>query len=35
MRRADRLRYATELNSDKVVVPTNLELSQKPKWDVY
>jgi hypothetical protein len=25
----------TELNSDKVVVPTNLEITLKPKWDVY
>lgn len=35
MRRTDRLRYATELNSDKVVVPSQLELTLKPKWDVY
>lgn len=35
MRRSDRLRYTTELNSDKVVVPINLDLSLKPKWDVY
>ena len=35
MRRSDRLRYTTELNSDKVVVPTNLEITLKPKWDVY
>ena len=35
MRQADRKRYATELNSDKVLVPTNLEITLKPKWDVY
>jgi len=35
MRATDTLRFATEINSDKVVVPTVIEITSQPKWDVY
>ena len=31
----DCTRFATEVNSDKVVVPTEIKLSDHPKWNVY
>lgn len=35
MRDEDLNRFSTVINSDKVVVPVNIELTKKPKWDVY
>lgn len=35
MRDEDLKRFTTEINSDKVVVPTDIALSTFPKWDVY
>lgn len=35
MRDQDCSRFSTVINSDKVVVPTNIDLSAKPKWDKY
>ena len=35
MRDEDLKRFSTEINSDKVVVPTDIALSTFPKWDVY
>jgi len=35
MRSEDCHRFATEINRDKVVVPTDINLSSKPTWNVY
>lgn len=35
MRDQDRLRFATEVNRDKVVVPTDIDIVAKPSWNVY
>jgi ABC-type amino acid transport substrate-binding protein len=35
MRDEDCHRFATVINRDKVLVPTNVSLNTKPKWDVY
>lgn len=35
MRQQDVQRFAAEVNNDKVVVPTNLAITERPKWDVY
>jgi len=35
MRHKDIHRFATEVNSDKVVVPVEIDLKDKPKWNVY
>lgn len=35
MREKDCHRFATEINSDKVVVPTDVKLAAKPTWNVY
>ena len=35
MREEDCHRFATEINRDKVIVPTDVSLCTKPKWDVY
>ena len=35
MRDQDIHRFATEVNSDKVVVPTDISLKEKPKWNVF
>jgi hypothetical protein len=35
MRDEDCNRFSTVINSDKVVVPTNIDITKKPKWDVY
>ena len=35
MREEDLKRFSTEVNNDKVVVPTNIDLVTFPKWDVY
>lgn len=35
MREEDCNRFSTVINSDKVVVPTNIDITKKPKWDVY
>ena len=35
MRHNDCTRFETEINQDKVVVPTEISLSEKPKWNVY
>ena len=28
-------RFTAENNNDKVVVPTNVDITERPKWDVY
>ena len=35
MRDKDIHRFATEINSDKVCVPIDISLRDKPKWNVY
>lgn len=35
MREKDVSRFATECNKDKVVVPIDVDLRDKPKWNVY
>lgn len=35
MRGKDCTRYSSEVNSDKVVVPIEISLTDKPKWDVF
>lgn len=35
MREEDLKRFSTEVNNDKVVVPTDIDLVTFPKWDVY
>lgn len=35
MRQGDVGRFQTEINSDKVVVPTDVEITAQPKWDVF
>ena len=35
MRRDDIGRFTASCNADKVIVPTKVEISQGPKWDVY
>ena len=35
MRHTDVGRFQTEINSDKVVVPTDVEITAQPKWDVF
>jgi hypothetical protein len=35
MRDQDCHRFATEINRDKVVVPTDINLAAKPSWNVY
>ena len=35
MRQRDVNRFATEVDRDKVVVPTDLDMPARPKWDVY
>ena len=35
MRDDDCHRFQTAVNRDKVIVPTNLKLAAKPRWDVY
>jgi hypothetical protein len=35
MRQRDVGRFATEMDKDKVMVPTDLDLAARPKWDVY
>lgn len=29
------MRFAAEVNQDKVIVPTKVEITEGPKWDVY
>jgi len=35
MRNKDVHRFQTEINSDKVVVPTDVNIVSQPKWDVF
>jgi hypothetical protein len=35
MRAEDTHRFAVEVNKDKVVVPTTVNIAARPKWDVY
>lgn len=35
MRTNDVNRFTTEINADKVVVPTKLDMTSQPLWDVY
>lgn len=35
MRDKDVNRFAAEVNLDKVIVPTKVEITEGPKWDVY
>lgn len=35
MRVKDTERFATAVNSDLVVVPTDVDITARPKWDVY
>ena len=35
MRKRDVNRFATEMDRDKVMVPTDLDIIARPKWDVY
>lgn len=35
MRSKDCTRYQSEINSDKVCVPIEISLTDKPKWDVF
>lgn len=35
MREKDCHRFATEINSDKVVVPTDIKISDQPRWNIY
>lgn len=35
MRTKDVHRFTTEINTDKVVVPTDVDISAQPKWDVF
>jgi len=35
MRTKDTHRFSTEINSDKVVVPTDVNIVTLPKWDVF
>ena len=35
MRTKDCHRFATEINNDKVVVPTDNQIASVPKWDVF
>ena len=35
MRLNDVTRFSTEINADKVVVPTKLDMTSQPVWDVY
>jgi hypothetical protein len=35
MREEDCQRFATEINRDKVVVPTDINLAARPSWNVY
>jgi len=35
MREKDCSRFATEINRDKVIVPTDIILSSKPSWNVF
>jgi hypothetical protein len=35
MRINDVGRFSTEINADKVVIPTKLEMTSQPVWDVY
>lgn len=35
MKENDINRFTTEINADKVVIPTKLDMTSKPVWDVY
>lgn len=35
MRDEDLNRFSTVINSDKVVVPVDVDITKQPKWDVY
>lgn len=35
MRERDTMRFATVVNADKVVVPTNIKLVEQPQWDMF